>query len=189
MLLGNSATQVHDGLWIGSAFNACDETWFLREGISGVVNITAEVPNFMATHGIEYLNWNVRDEKGVCMTLEMLEHAACFIDRHRSTGGTFVHCFVGRSRSVAVCCYYLITRGKRSLFDAYRFICTKRPITEINTQFLGVLQRAESLRGHAAVVRHQPTRARLLRYDLMNVHRIRCTHPSPFQQCRESLQC
>ena len=173
MLLGSGPTRLMDGLWVGSSFDACNEKWLLRTAsITGIVNVTVEVPNFMADRGVEYLNWVVRDEKGAQITLEALENAARFIDRHRRrstarAGGALVHCFVGRSRSVAVCCYYLITRKKQSLYEAYRYICAERPITQINTRFLSVLQRAEQLRGRRPTINeeHQKIQQKSARYS------------------------
>ena len=176
MLVGTAPSPILDYLWIGSALDACNESWVNSSGITGIVNVTTEVPNFFAANGVEYLNWIVRDEKDADITVEMLETTAQFIDRHvrkaataatatataahdsdaaqddderaaSGGGGVLVHCFVGRSRSVAVCCYYLITRRNRTLYEAYQDICGARPIAQINTRFVRALQEGERRRG------------------------------------------
>lgn len=151
MLWLTQPTQLLDRLWIGSALDASHAAWVRGTAVTGIVNVTAEVPNFFSSEGVDYLNWVVRDERDANVDVRSLEVTARFIDRHLNApdkrGTVFVHCFVGRSRSVAVCCYYLITRRHYTLYEAYQEIRRKRPIAQINTRFVRALQESERLHG------------------------------------------
>lgn len=135
-------TQIIRGLWIGNVFDACNKRWVPSlPGPVGVVNVTTDVPNFFARDGVQYVNCVIRDEVSAELGVEMFEAVALFIDGIRKQGGSvLVHCFVGRSRSVAICCYYLITRFKRTFRDVYEQILSMRPIVQINVRFVNTLE-------------------------------------------------
>ena len=135
-------TQIIRQLWIGNVFDACNQKWVQSlPGPVGIVNVTTDVPNFFARDGVEYVNFIVRDEDSANLELGMFEAAAQFIDDMRKQNGSvLVHCFVGRSRSVAICCYYLMTRFKRTFNDVYEQIISMRPIVQINVRFLNTLK-------------------------------------------------
>ena len=66
----------------------------------------------------------------------MYEQTAEFIESEIRKGGqVLVHCFVGRSRSVAICCYYMMTRLRFNFQSSYRHISNLRPHSKINQNF------------------------------------------------------
>ncbi|KAM7257980.1 hypothetical protein ACFE04_013721 [Oxalis oulophora] len=67
-----------------------------------------------------------------------------FIDSSkRQGGGTLVHCFVGRSRSVTIVVAYLMKKHGMSLSQALEHVRTRRPQASPNTGFITQLQAFE----------------------------------------------
>lgn len=134
-LLLHPAAQLVDGLWIGNACNAANHSFLRREGITGIINVTPEVPNFYE-RDIAYCNIVVRDDMDDDMEVRVYEETAIFIEQHIQKGGqVLVHCFVGRSRSVAICCYYMMTRLRFNFQSSYAHISQLRPHSKINQNF------------------------------------------------------
>ena len=145
LFFGNQAARVHDRLWVGSAINAADQYFVESVPIVGIVNVTPEVPNFYA-QTVQYCNVAIRDDQDCCITTTLYEEAAQFIDQmleESDHGHVLVHCFVGRSRSVAVCCYWLMTRHRYSFQECYADISQKRPFARINENFARTLRSLE----------------------------------------------
>jgi hypothetical protein len=149
LFFGNQAANVHSRLWVGSAINAADQYFIQSIPIVGVVNVTPEVPNFYNST-VSYCNIAIRDDQDCCITHELYEQAARFIDgllEQHPVGHVLVHCFVGRSRSVAVCCYWMMTRHSYRFRDCYAHITAKRPYARINEQFARTLRSLEDKSG------------------------------------------
>ena len=134
-LLMHPAAKLVEGLWIGNALNAANHSFLQREGITGIINVTPEVPNFYE-NDISYCNIVVRDDLDDDMEVRMYEQTAEFIESEIRKGGqVLVHCFVGRSRSVAICCYYMMTRLRFNFQSSYRHISNLRPHSKMNQNF------------------------------------------------------
>lgn len=134
-LLMHPAAKLVEGLWIGNALNAANHSFLKREGITGIINVTPEVPNFYE-NDITYCNIVVRDDLDDDMEVRMYEQTATFIESEIRKGGqVLVHCFVGRSRSVAICCYYMMTRLRFNFQSSYRHISNLRPHSKMNQNF------------------------------------------------------
>lgn len=143
LFFGNAPVRVHDRLWLGNAFNATDRHLLTSIPIVGIVNATMEVPNFYHHEDILYHRIQIRDDQGCQMSLDLMEQAAEFIDHvlhAQPHGHVLVHCFVGRSRSVAICCYYLMTRYRYSFDHSYQEITQLRPFARINNSFASTLR-------------------------------------------------
>lgn len=143
LFFGNAATRVHGRLWVGSAMNATDAHFVRSVPIVGIVNVTPEVPRFFEGEGVRYHQIVVRDDRGCEISRGVFEDAARFIDATLAAhpnGHVLVHCFVGRSRSVAICCYYMMTRHRMSFDRCYRDLAEKRPFVRINERFAAALR-------------------------------------------------
>jgi protein-tyrosine phosphatase len=143
LFFGNAPVRVHERMWLGNAFNATDHHLLTSIPIVGVVNATMEVPNFYHDKGILYHNIMIRDDLGCKMSHQLFEKAAEFMDMvflAQPHGHILVHCFVGRSRSVAICCYWLMTRHQYSFDQAYQLITELRPFARINDSFARTLR-------------------------------------------------
>ena len=143
LFFGNAPVRVHERMWLGNAINATDYHLLTSIPIVGIVNATMEVPNFYHDDGILYHNVKIRDDFGCEMSKQLFEKSAEFMDMvflAKPNGHILVHCFVGRSRSVAICCYFLMTRHKYSFEKAYQLLSKLRPFARINESFANTLR-------------------------------------------------
>lgn len=137
--------QIVDNLWLGNAFDAANYNFIKQNSIKAIINITCEVPNFYINDGVQYLNIIVRDEKGAMINEDMFNESSIFIDNFiQSNEAVFVHCFVGRSRSVAIVCYYLIRYKHFTFKEAYNTIKKEREFAQLNSNFAEILSNYES---------------------------------------------
>ena len=146
LFFGHRATRVGERLWVGSALNAADAHFVRSVPIVGIVNVTPEVPRLFEAEGVLYHQILVRDDAGCDIPREVFEDAARFIDARLAEeprGHVLVHCFVGRSRSVALCCYHMMTRGprRRSFDECYLEVAELRPFVRVNERFAATLRR------------------------------------------------
>jgi protein tyrosine phosphatase len=121
-----------NNIWLGSAYNAADYEWLKENEITTVINVTNEISNFYENEFV-YHNFPTDDT----MEGSLREAFDPFCSAlHNARGNVLVHCYAGRSRSVALLVYYFITRYKMEMTDAIRFISVQRPQININTEFL-----------------------------------------------------
>ena len=100
-------------LWVGAASAAANLGWLRARGITHVVNVASEVPNFHAAE-LTYHSMRLRDSSDdmVPMMRALLPDACSFIDAALAAGGTvLVHCRMGLSRSAAVAVAFAMHRG------------------------------------------------------------------------------
>lgn len=134
------ATQVVDGLWLGGALNAHDRAFLQEARVRAVVNLTREVPNLHVPH-LTHCQVQACDEVGCQLPLRWLVR---FIRAQRRAGRVvLVHCFVGRSRSVAVVCAYLMAEWGCSFEHAYAHVSRVRPAACISCDLMRQLREAE----------------------------------------------
>lgn len=130
-----------DRLWVGSALNAADRGWLTRNSVSCVVNVSQEVPN-LYQQDLEYCQLQLRDVEGCSIPWRW---TSLFIHRALSSGkGVLIHCFLGRSRSVAVACHYLMHHRGRSFAEAYHLVSDRRPIASLNADLAADLAAQEA---------------------------------------------
>lgn len=108
-------------------------------GVTLIINCTADLPPPTPTALGEDLRWSrlaledtEEQDLSVC-----LEEGLRLIDEAVKSGGrVLVHCFEGKSRSVALCLAYLVTRERRPLAEALSFVKARRPQSRPNASFL-----------------------------------------------------
>ncbi len=90
---------------------------------------------------ISFLKVNLIDKPDEDLS-KILEPCIAFIDscRNYDKGNILIHCFQGKSRSVSVCCAYLMSRFHLSLNEAMRVIKDARPIADPNIGFIQQLR-------------------------------------------------
>ena len=134
------ASLIVEGLWLGGALNAQDYGFMERENIKAVVNLSQEVPDLHLPH-VTYCRCSVRDQKGCQLPLRGL---AGFIHAQRQAGRpVLVHCFIGRSRSVAAVCAYLMVHMGYSFQQAYAHVSRARPAACLNADLVRQLQQIQ----------------------------------------------
>lgn len=151
MFLCLPATPILDRLWVGSALNAANKAWLKSHAIRFVVNVSQEVPNLYEDE-LDYCQLTLRDVEGCTIPWHW---TSLFIHRALATGqGVLIHCFLGRSRSVAVACHYLMSQLGYSFQNAYKHVSHQRPIASLNVGLAEELaaqeEGAQRLRLHEA---------------------------------------
>lgn len=133
-------------LIVGGA-TAADAFDLMRSlGVRCVLNVTTDL---LEPHHSELgsdIEWHripLRDTEDQEIS-DALHQALSIIDRVAASGGrVLVHCHEGRSRSVAVCLAYLMTKDGTSLADALRFVKSCRPEAQPNAGFMKQLMALE----------------------------------------------
>jgi len=91
----------------------------------------------------DYCKLNMKDSISEDLN-NYIPEAIEFIDRVRYLKGRIlVHCFQGKSRSAALCCAYMITRGKMDYESAIDSIKLVRPLVCPNNHFILQLKKLE----------------------------------------------
>ena len=139
-----AACVLPHGVVLGSSFDACSSDQFKEKDIRAVVNATPDVPCFFQSVSppVDYLRLGIDDNERSTFNVDMLQNASAFITKHTSAGGrVLVHCVMGRSRSVCVCCYHFMRHHGMSFETIYTTIQTHRPQVRVNQNFIHDLAR------------------------------------------------
>jgi predicted protein tyrosine phosphatase len=156
-LLGTEMSPIVDRLYVGSSFDAACYDELQRNAITHVVNATHNLPHFFEAPAeaaaappaegarvVTYVRVATDDTHRDRVDIHAFDRAAQFIARalrEEADGAVLVHCMMGRSRSVAVVCYYLYVYHGLSVRAAYRLVRARRPCANINLNFLQDLER------------------------------------------------
>lgn len=103
-------SKIENNLYLGSIEDAYDAKKLAGLGITHVLNMATEIPNFYEGQ-FEYRKINGRDIPAFQMH-KHFEEVADFIHQSMQKGKVLVHCFCGISRSTtAILAYYVKYRG------------------------------------------------------------------------------
>jgi protein-tyrosine phosphatase/membrane-associated phospholipid phosphatase len=102
--------SVTDHLWIGRQLSSSEARKAQREGVSAVLDLTAEFSEPTAFTDLPYLNVPILDL--TAPTAAHFEQAISFIQQLVATGIVYVHCKAGYSRTAAIAGAYLLACGK-----------------------------------------------------------------------------
>jgi hypothetical protein len=111
--------RIIDGLYLGNREDARDLARLREQGITHVVNCTAELPNYH-DGSFEYLALGLGDPDPAFR--DCLADACAFIDAARKEGAVLVHCFAAISRSPSTVLAYLCHHQKWTLEEAARHL-------------------------------------------------------------------
>ncbi|VDP03244.1 unnamed protein product [Soboliphyme baturini] len=127
---------------LGSQDVAADFELLLANGITHILNVSFDVPNYFENH-FTYLHCPLLDDEKFDLT-SFLDGCLKFIEDALSSGGSvFVHCNAGISRSVAVAIAYLMHAKRIPFEDAFQHIRACRPRAQPNAGFIAQLQQIE----------------------------------------------
>lgn len=130
------------GVFLGSQLHASDRTVLSQLGITRVLNLAEETPNYFeaATDGvpstIRYTKLPWTDSSvfpiaaDLCVAADTIEEAVA------SGQPILVHCFQGMSRSGAAAAAWLIAFRNHSAHTAHTYLQEKRSMVRINSGFL-----------------------------------------------------
>jgi protein-tyrosine phosphatase/membrane-associated phospholipid phosphatase len=125
--------EVSENVWIGRRLNNREAAEAVRNGVTAVLDLTAEFSEAKAFRGVKYLNMPVLDL--TAPTREQLRVMAEFIEQEARKGVVYVHCKAGYSRSVAAVAAYLIESGVcASGADGFEIVKAARPSVVIRPE-------------------------------------------------------
>jgi protein-tyrosine phosphatase len=125
-----SMTFILDGyLYLGSRFDSGNFELLQRTGITAVVNVTPEEPNyFQDIPEFKYIRCPVEDKPDSDIS-SYFDSSSDFIEEMRNEGRIiFVHCRGGISRSPTIVISYLMKYRKFSFKQAYKLVSKNRRI-------------------------------------------------------------
>jgi len=132
-LLTMEPHKVDHNIYLGSAFNAADKEWLEEREITSVVNVTPSISNYYPDD-YTYYNYGATDLSNSSL-LGFYERFYRLLTENPDEVW-FVHCFAGKSRSVALVLYYLMRTYDLSLERAIRHLKRCRPCININQVFI-----------------------------------------------------
>ena len=106
---GHAWDEAMPGLLMGRILAANEAEALLGEGVTAVLDVTAEFTEAEALRQANYLNLPILDL--TAPTPEQLQCAVEFIRANLATGAVYVHCKIGYSRTAAVVGSYLLAAG------------------------------------------------------------------------------
>ncbi len=105
-----SWNRVTPGLLIGRRLNEHEAETLLREGVTAVLDLTAEFSEVERLRSLAYLNLPILDLTPP--TPAQLRDGVDFIRTHAERGVVYVHCKIGYSRTAAFAAAYLMETGQ-----------------------------------------------------------------------------
>jgi len=125
--LYDSCHYIIDNIYLGSSLGASNYNLLKYYHIKYIINITDMIPNFYQDKDIQYFNINIKDDGIDTLNKNQLENSYYFINQSIiNKSNIFIHCFVGRSRSVSIIIYYLMKKYKLNYENALNIIKNKR---------------------------------------------------------------
>jgi protein-tyrosine phosphatase len=125
-------------VWIGSVLTVKEAGAALRQGVTAVLDLTAEFSESAPFLSLAYRNIPVLDL--TAPTFDQLEEMAAFIEEESSKGIVYVHCKIGYSRTGAAAAAFLLRTGKvRTVPEAIHFLRQVRPAIVIRPEVLTAL--------------------------------------------------
>jgi protein-tyrosine phosphatase len=132
-------------VWIGRVLSRGEAAAAVREGVTAVLDLTAEFSESAPFRGVSYRNVPVLDL--TAPTFEQLEEMAAFIEAESSKGIVYVHCKIGYSRTAAAAIAYLLRTGKvRTVTEAVQRLRQVRPAIVIRPEVMTALNEFASKR-------------------------------------------
>lgn len=146
-------TQVTPNLYIGSYEEASDLEWLKKRGITRIVNMSEEHPNYFPNN-FHYYRADAYDHPSQSL-LRIFQEGYKFMIRGSMNGGTIlVHCHAGISRSSSMIIYYLMKTYKWPLVSTISYLRKLHPRTNPNPGFLSQLKSVEK----EALIKRRPRR-------------------------------
>jgi protein-tyrosine phosphatase/membrane-associated phospholipid phosphatase len=134
--------EVAPGVLIGRQLNDTEAARAVREGVTAVLDLTAEFSEARPFLAVTYRHLPILDL--TAPTPEQLREAAEFIAAEAARGKVYVHCKIGYSRSAAVIGAYLLSSGQAATAEAaIELLRAARPSIVIRPEALQALQQFE----------------------------------------------
>jgi protein-tyrosine phosphatase/membrane-associated phospholipid phosphatase len=142
--------EIAPGVLLGRTLTETEAAAAIPQGVTAVLDLTAEFPAPAAFRALRYRNLPILDL--TWPTQEQLHEAAAFLATEAARGTVYLHCKIGYSRSAAVAGAYLLATGQAATVEeAVARLRTARPSIVIRPEALEAL-REFARRRSAAVV-------------------------------------
>ena len=134
--LGMEPTEIIPGIFLGNAYNASNNSTLQYYKITTIMNVSKEIPNSFDGK-YNYYRVPIHDDSEHHIT-DFIQDILDFLNSITidNENAILIHCYMGSSRSASVVLLYLITKLKYDFDTALKLIKTKRPIVNINNNFL-----------------------------------------------------
>jgi protein-tyrosine phosphatase len=131
--------EVVPAVRMGRKLNKTEAAEAVKQGVTAVLDLTAEFSEASPFRGTRYLNLPILDL--TAPTQDQLREAAAFIAEQAAEGTVYVHCKIGYSRSAAVVAAYLLASGKaRWIDEAVELLRAARPSIVIRPEVVNALR-------------------------------------------------
>ena len=126
-------------VWIGGVLSRQEAVAAVAEGVTAVLDLTAEFSESKPLRHLYYKNVPILDL--TAPKPDQLEEMAYFIERESAGGIVYVHCKLGYSRTAAVAAAYLLRSGQAaSLPEAIEWVRRVRPRVVLRPEIIEALQ-------------------------------------------------
>jgi protein-tyrosine phosphatase len=134
--LGMQPTEIIPGIFLGNAYNANNAQTLESYKISSIINVSMEIPNSFDSKYV-YYRIPIMDDNHHHI-IDYIPDLLRFFDETRidPEHALLIHCYMGSSRSASIVLLYLIMKCNYTFDAALTLIKAKRPIVNINTNFL-----------------------------------------------------
>lgn len=138
----NAWDEVTPSLWIGRALTDAEAASAIDQGVTAVLDLSAEFAAAGPFRDVTYRNLQILDL--TAPTTEQLAEAVQFLAKETANGIVYVHCKIGYSRSAAVIAAYLLASGQfASVDEAIAHLRVVRPSIVIRPEVIETLRRFE----------------------------------------------
>jgi protein-tyrosine phosphatase len=136
---GEAWNELTPRVWIGGVPSRDEAAGAVRNGVTAVLDLTAEFSEPLAFRAVSYRNIPILDL--TAPTPEQLEEMAGFIREQAAHGIVYVHCKIGYSRTVGTAAAYLLRSGlAATVSEALDRIRHVRPQVVVRPEILAVLE-------------------------------------------------
>ncbi|HLY08172.1 MAG TPA: dual specificity protein phosphatase family protein, partial [Planctomycetota bacterium] len=133
------------GVLIGARPTQAEARALIRNGVSAVLDLTAEFSETPAFRCVDYLSLPTLDL--TAPSPDQLDQAVRFIDRHSDEGTIYVHCKAGYSRSAAAVGAWLVDAGRAATAEeAMAILRRARPTITLRPEVQEALRGVEERR-------------------------------------------
>lgn len=141
--------QLTLNVWIGSVLNGREAADAIRQGVTAVLDLTAEFSAPAPFRGVTYRNIPLLDL--TAPRLDQLNEMVRLIEVESRNGIVYVHCKIGYSRTAAAAGAYLLSMGTaRNVSEAIDLLRKVRPTIIVRPEIIAALTEFSSPRHGAA---------------------------------------
>jgi protein phosphatase len=140
---GRAWDELTPRVWIGGVLNRDEAFAVVQQGVTAVLDLTAEFSEPAPLRALNYKNIPILDL--TAPTPAQLEEMVSFIECESETGIVYVHCKIGYSRTAAVAAAYLVRSGLApTASEAMDQLRRVRPCVVLRPEVLAALHEFEA---------------------------------------------